>query len=171
MAAWGHVQPIGRLRCGSPAALDVVGVCFSRIGTLRTPSCMDAPVRARCFRTAWSCDRVLSCIRPSVAPVTDCGPVWRCADQAHITDASCELFGCYCISWSGSDRSIALTVRRPPHTPDVPLAVVPISRSGCNSHRNPIIFAFRQHGPNRAGHLIGNCDRHQHARLAREHAM
>jgi len=70
---------------------------------------------------------------------------WRCADQAQINDASCELFGCYCISWSGSDRSIALTVRRPPHTPDVPLAVVPISRSGRNSHRNPIITAPAVH--------------------------
>jgi hypothetical protein len=133
--------------------------------------CMDAPVRARCFRAASSCDRVRSCIRPSVAAVTDRRPVWRCADQAQINEASCELCGCYCISWSGSDRSIALTVRRPPHTPDVPLAVVPISRSGRNSHRNPIIFAFCQHGPNRAGHLVGNCDRHQHTRFAREHAM
>jgi hypothetical protein len=30
----------------------------------RIDSCMDAPVRARCFRAAWSCDRVRSCIRP-----------------------------------------------------------------------------------------------------------
>jgi len=33
MAAWGHVRPIRRCRCGAPDALYVVGVCVNRKGT------------------------------------------------------------------------------------------------------------------------------------------
>ena len=84
-------------------------------------SCMDAPVRARCFRAAWSRDRVRSCIRPFYAACRDRWPVWRFADLAQFTPASLMLCGWHCFSRPGSDRSFVLTLRRPPHTPDSPL--------------------------------------------------
>ena len=68
-----------------------------------------------------------------------------------------------CVSRPGSDRSFDLTVRRPPHTPDVSSAARSDRRSGRRSHRNPVILALRQHGPDRARHLVGERDRHQHA--------
>src|SRR5438552_17641010 len=46
----------------------------------------------------------------------------------------------YCISWPGSDRSLALTAPRLPHTPDVPLAAQPDRGSEVRSHRTSIIF-------------------------------
>ena len=74
----------------------------------------------------WSRDRVRSCIRPSGAACHDRWPVWRCADQAqnHRGELLSSMAS-YCISWSGSDRSFALTFPRPPHTPDVSLAAQP----------------------------------------------
>src|SRR5271155_1998705 len=110
--------------------------------------CMDAPARARWFRIVWSRDRVRSCIRPSGAACHDRWPVWRCADEAQ--NQRRELLSSmafYCISWPGSDRSFALTVPRPPHTPDVPLAAQPDRGSGGRSHGTSIIFPLCQHGP------------------------
>jgi len=107
----------------------------------------------------------------SDAAVTCRGPVWRCADQAQINQASCELVGFSCISWPGSDRSFALTVRRPPHAPDVPSAAQSDRGSAHCNCRNPVIFAPRQHGPDRARHFVGECDGQQHPWLARQQAM
>jgi hypothetical protein len=53
----------------------------------------------------------------------------------------------YCISWPGSDRSFALTVPRPRHAPDVPLADQPDRGSEGSSRRTSIIFPLGQHGP------------------------
>ena len=121
----------------------------NRYGHLIETPCMDAPARARWFRMVWSRDRVRSCIRPSGAACHDRWPVWRCADQAQ--NQRRELLSSmafYCISWPGSDRSFALTVPRPPHTPDVPLAAQPDRGSEGSSHRTSIIFPLCQHGPN-----------------------
>lgn len=49
-----------------------------------------------------------------------------------------------------------LTLRRSPYTPDSPPVALVDCRSGRN-HRSPIIFCLRQHGPDRLGHLIGEC--------------
>ena len=86
---------------------------------------MDAPVRARCFRAAWLCDRVRSCIRPRDAACHDRWPVWRCADLAQINHASCKLFGIYCFSRPGSNNHLTLPfddllhVWMPPFAQDV----------------------------------------------------
>jgi hypothetical protein len=56
-----------------------------------------------------------------------------------------ELDGIYCIS--RSDRTFALTVPRPPHTTDVPLAARPDRGSEGGSRRTSIIFALCQLGP------------------------
>ena len=67
-------------------------------------------------------DRVIGCGHVSglqMRPDHDRWPVWRYADLAQINMASFELCGIHCVSGPGSDRSFDLTVRRPPHTPDV----------------------------------------------------
>ena len=67
--------------------------------------------------------RVIGCGHVSGldAACHDRWPVWRCAALARIKMASFRLVEHQCVSRPGSDRSFALTVRRPPHTPDVPL--------------------------------------------------
>lgn len=82
-----------------------------------------------------------------------------------------ELYGSKCVSGPGSDRSFDLTVRRPPHAPDFPLATTSDRRSGHRNHRNPEIFSLRQHGPDRARHFVGERDRRQLLWFARQHAL
>jgi hypothetical protein len=117
---------------------------------------MDALVRARCFRVAWSLDRVRSSIRPSFAACCDRWPVWRCADLGKIKLASCKLLEFRCFSRPGSNRSFALSVRRPPYTPDIPLVARSDCRSGRRSRGNPIILALRQHSPYCTGILLAS---------------
>ena len=120
---------------------------------------------------AWSRDRVRSWIRPQMRRLHAAGRYGDARTGRRSNGRACELEGFYCMSWSGSDRSFALTVRRPPHTPDVPMAAESDRGSERRSRRNPIIFAPRQHGPDRARHFVGEGDRQHHPRLARQHAM
>jgi hypothetical protein len=108
--------------------------------------------------------RVIGCGQVSFATCCDRWSVWRCADLGEIKLPSCKLLEFRCLSRPGPNRSFALSVRRPPHTPDIPLAARSDRRSGRCSRGNPIILALRQHGPYCTG-----SDRHQHARLARQH--
>lgn len=53
-----------------------------------------------------------------------------------------------------------------------PLTVRAADATSCQhgQDRIPVILLLRQHGPNRAGHLVGQRDRHQHARLTHKHS-
>ena len=135
------------------------------------PPCMDAPVRARCFANGWSRDRVRSCIRPQMRLFHAAGRYGDARTRRRSIRRAFELVGFSCISWPGSDRSFALTVRRPPHAPDVPSAALSDRGSAPCSCRNPIIFAPRQHGPDRARHCVGACDGRHHPWLARQQAV
>ena len=81
--------------------------------------------------------------RETLSPVTTAG---RYGDAPRPGANQCgelfELDGIYCISRPGSDRSFALTVPRPPYTPNVPLAAQPNRGSEGRSHRTSIIFPF-----------------------------
>ena len=106
-----------------------------------------APARARWFRMVW---RVIGCGHVSglqARPVTTAGRYGDARTRRKSPRRAFELDGIYCISWPGSDRSFALTVPRPPHTPDVPLAAQPDRGSEGRSHRTSIIFPLCQHGP------------------------
>jgi NAD(P)-dependent dehydrogenase (short-subunit alcohol dehydrogenase family) len=102
--------------------IDVRGLYFMAKHAAPIIPCMDAPARARCFANGGSRDRVRSCIRPQIRQLGAAGRYGDARTGRRSNGRACELEGFYCISWSGSDRSFALTVRRPPHTPDVPLA-------------------------------------------------
>ena len=94
--------------------------------------------------------RVIGCYHVSglqVRPVTTAGRYGDARTRRKSVRRAFELDGIYCISWPGSDRSFALTVPRPPYTPNVPLAAQPNRGSGGRSHRTSIILPLCQHGP------------------------
>ncbi len=81
-----------------------------------------------------------------------------------------ELDGFYCISWSGvTDRSFALTVRRPPHVPRRSLGRSVRDRGSAHRRlpRNPIIFAPRRRLAQIARAISGEGDRRRRPWLAR----
>jgi hypothetical protein len=94
--------------------------------------------------------RVIGCCHVSglqVRPVTTAGRYGDARTRRKSVRRAFELDGIYCISRPGSDRSFALTVPRPPYTPNVPLAAQPNRGSGGRSHKTSIIFPLCQHGP------------------------
>jgi hypothetical protein len=64
-----------------------------------------------------------------------------------------------------------LTVRRSSNTLDCPPVALADFRSDRSSHRISIILRLRQHGPDRASHLVGERDCRKHPRFACQHAM
>jgi len=67
--------------------------------------------------------RVIGCDHVSglqARPVTTAGRYGDARTRRKSVRRAFELDGIYCISWPGSDRSFALTVPWPPHTPNVP---------------------------------------------------
>jgi hypothetical protein len=106
-------------------------------------------------------------ICPACNAVLSCWPVWEFADRNHIIiacsrhDGSLWFFrprladGCAIPSF---DRL------RPP----TPLARFGLRR-GCD--RSFVILLLDQQRPYGACHLVGERDRHQHARLSRQHAL
>ena len=85
--------------------------------------------------------------RQTLSPVTTAGRYGDARTRRKSVRRAFELDGIYCISRPGSDRSFALTVPRPPYTPNVPLAAQPNRGSEGRSHRTSIIFPLCQHGP------------------------
>ena len=123
---------------------------------------------------AWSRDRVRWWLRPRMRLGLTCrgrrpmemrGPG---ADQS----ASCELVGFSCISWPGSDRSFALTVRRPPHAPDVSSAAQSDRGSAhCGCCPDPIIFAPSRMAQIARAILLASAIADTHPWLTRQHAV
>jgi hypothetical protein len=71
----------------------------------------------------------------------------------------------------GSSGPVSPTVV--PYPPSTDLAsrqpLVPTSALRRSRHRSSVTPALRQKGPDDAGHLVGHRNRHQHARLTRQH--
>jgi len=96
-------------------------------------SCVDAPGHASGFRTVRACDRVRPCVRPAVAALIMAAGRYgdtRIGGRSFLR--ALGLRGARCLSQPGSGRSCALTVRRPPHTPDGP------GRNGMSSRITPL---------------------------------
>ena len=130
------------------------------------------PPKVQGLLFVWAGDRVRSCVRPLRCGLS--GAAGRYGDLRNRSKSSTRalrLEGSDWFSGSRSVRSFCPCGLSPSHTFFTgfgPWHSAQMSRSH-GPLRIPIFLASRQHGPDHAGHLVGQGDRHQDARLARQH--
>src|SRR3954451_17616863 len=138
-----------------------VGPARSATGRIHATS-VDAPFRARGnFRIAVARSRMLPSVRHLARPL-DRRPAWEFADRVHINAAYSRYGVAHWFSRSRLADCCAMLSLRSPYAS--------VTAAGLRRHARSLVrAALDQQGPDDAGHLVGQGDGDQHARLAREH--
>lgn len=121
----------------------------------------------RYFRVCW---HVVGCCHLSGLDEQrhSCGPVWEFADRIHFSFARLGS----ALPFPGSSGPVSPTVvPYPPSTAYVPDASDRLLSLRRDRGRSSVTFVLGEQRPDHPRHLVGERDRDEHARLARQHPL